>query len=168
MSKLTAQGWHEHKLPADLTMQRKEADLLRDAVHIVDTGRYLGDGGICTEPARSIIKALVNQIRKYRQRFEIIEECGNLPEVTVARASLRETEVLRADDSRPDSSPRCCLEHLERMGYGQLTQGGEWLTNPNHCVDGKRARCRTCHRVWEYTCDEAEGCAWTEVRRGHR
>lgn len=64
---------------------------------------------------------------------------------------------------------RCCMEHLERMGYGSILKGTidgtptETLLIGGHCIDGQRARCKTCKRVWQHVCDEAEGCSWNEV-----
>lgn len=54
---------------------------------------------------------------------------------------------------------KCCMEHLQRMNHGVIS-GKQFLINGAHCVDGARARCKTCHRVWEHVCDEAEGCSW--------
>ena len=55
-------------------------------------------------------------------------------------------------------NPRCCAEHLQRMGHGVID--GEQFITGCHCTDGQRVRCNVCHRVWEHACDEAEGCAW--------
>ena len=56
-------------------------------------------------------------------------------------------------------SLRCCMEHLQRMGHGVIS-GTQFLINGAHCVDGKRARCKTCKKTWVHVCDESEGCSW--------
>jgi hypothetical protein len=37
------------------------------------------------------------------------------------------------------------------------------LINPCHCRDGRKVRCRTCHKVWRHDCESAAdgGCEWT-------
>lgn len=54
----------------------------------------------------------------------------------------------------------CCVAHLVRTGRGFVITDGVFLTNPEHCIDGERARCNKCRRTWVHICDEAEGCSW--------
>jgi hypothetical protein len=68
-----------------------------------------------------------------------------------AEAYLRAYRVKQAD---------CCIKHLVETGRGVIASSGIFVTLPDHCVDGERARCKTCHKVWQHVCDEAEGCSW--------